>query len=186
MSTSTWSDLMHACHSCQRCALCDRPTTTFFGVGAHDAQVLVIGDCGQSLIGGHNGTQLAQLMELIGLSRNNTYITAVVKCKNHELRPPLHTEYEACLPLLRQQVALLKPRIILCLGASTAQWLIDERIALDHSHGVWIERNGIHMTALHAPADLVCDTALMPVAFSDWKGVEEKIRSICPEIFEKF
>ena len=81
MSTSTWSDLMHACHRCQRCALCDRPTTTFFGVGAHDAQVLIIGDCGQSLIGGHNGTQLAQLMELIGLSRNNTYITAVVKCK---------------------------------------------------------------------------------------------------------
>ena len=160
MSMMNWQELERACLSCQRCALADTRHNVVFGVGPRDAEVMCIGEGpgenedlqGEPFVG-RGGKLLDDMLELIDLSREkNVYIANIVKCRPPQNRDPLNTEQEACIGYLRNQVALIRPKIILCLGRIAAIKLIKEDFKISREHGQWFEKSGVWMTALFHPA----------------------------------
>ena len=182
-----WNELESQCRSCQKCALADTRTNMVFGVGAKNAEVLFIGEGpgenedlqGEPFVG-RAGQLLDDMLEIIDLSRKkNIYIANIVKCRPPQNRDPLNTEQDACIGYLRNQVALLRPKIIVCLGRIAAMRVIKEDFKITREHGQWFERNGVHMMAMFHPAAILRDPRRRPEAFMDLKVLESKSRELC-------
>ena len=182
-----WSELEAQCLSCQRCALADTRHHVVFGVGVRNAEVMFIGEGpgenedlqGQPFVG-RGGQLLDEMLELIDLSREkNVYIANIVKCRPPQNRDPLNTEQDACIDYLRNQVALIRPKIIVCLGRIAAMRLIREDFKITREHGQFCEKNGVLMTAMYHPAALLRDGSKKPETFVDLKALQEKIREVC-------
>lgn len=129
---TNWEELHRLCMGCQRCALADTRTNVVFGKGPRDAKIMFIGEGpgenedlqGEPFVG-RGGQLLDEMLSLIGLSREqNFYITNIVKCRPPKNRDPLNTEQDACIGYLWDQMALLRPRIVVCLGRIAAMRLI--------------------------------------------------------------
>ena len=182
-----WAELEQQCLNCQRCGLADTRTHVVFGAGQRDAEVLFIGEGpgeqedlrGEPFVG-RGGKLLDEMLSLVGLSRQeNIYIANIVKCRPPKNRDPLHTEQEACLPYLRQQVALLRPKIIVCLGRVAATRIIRDNFKITQEHGQWEQRAGICMTAIYHPAALLRDPSKKPDTFADLRSIRAKIQEVC-------
>ena len=187
MERLNWAALEQACMSCQKCALADTRTHVVFGVGPRNAEVMMIGEGpgenedlqGEPFVG-RGGKLLDDMLELIDLDRKkNVYIANIVKCRPPQNRDPLNTEQDACIDYLRNQVALIRPKIIVCLGRIAAMRLIKEDFKISREHGQWFEKAGVHMTALFRPAAILRDPRRRPETFEDLKKVQAKIREVC-------
>ena len=187
-----WNALEQTCMGCQRCALADGRHNVVFGVGSRDAEVLFVGEGpgenedlqGEPFVG-RAGKLLDDMLELIDLDRKkNVYIANIVKCRPPQNRDPLNTEQDACIGYLRNQVALLKPKIIVCLGRIAAMRLIREDYRITREHGQWVEKAGVAMTALYHPAAILRDPGKRPETFDDLKNLQAKIRQVCSRTYE--
>ena len=187
MEYADWTQLEQACLSCQKCALADGRHHVVFGVGPRDAEVMCIGEGpgenedlqGEPFVG-RGGKLLDEMLELIDLDRTkNVYIANIVKCRPPNNRDPLNTEQDACIGYLRAQAALIRPKIILCLGRIAAMRLIREDFRITKEHGQWVQKSGVWMTALFHPAAILRDPSKRPDTFQDLKGVQAKIREVC-------
>ena len=187
-----WNALEQTCMGCQRCALADGRHNVVFGVGSRDAEVLFVGEGpgenedlqGEPFVG-RAGKLLDDMLELIDLDRKkNVYIANIVKCRPPHNRDPLNTEQDACIGYLRNQVALLKPKIIVCLGRIAAMRLIREDYRITREHGQWVEKAGVAMTALYHPAAILRDPSKRPETFDDLKSLQTKIRQVCSRTYE--
>ena len=178
-----WESLKQTCHSCTKCGLCEGRHNVVFGVGPRDADVMFIGEGpgeqedlrGEPFVG-PAGMLLDDMLSIIDLSRENCYIANIVKCRPPRNRDPLETEQEACIGYLRNQVALIRPKIIVCLGRIAAQKLIDPSFRITRQHGQWVERGGIWMSATFHPSALLRDVSKRPEAFDDLMSLRAKIR----------
>ena len=181
-----WEALREECLHCRACTLADTRTNVVFGVGAEDAEVLFIGEApganedaqGEPFVG-RAGKLLDDMLAMIGLDRSRIYITNSVKCRPPQNRDPLNVEKDACIGYLRRQVALLRPKIIVCLGRIAAMELIREDFKITREHGQFCEKNGVLMTAMYHPAALLRDGNKKPETFVDLKALQEKIREVC-------
>ena len=191
MAMLNWEALERTCMACQRCALADTRHNVVFGVGPRDAEVMCIGEGpgenedlqGEPFVG-RAGKLLDDMLELIDLDRKtNVYIANIVKCRPPQNRDPLNTEQDACIGYLRNQVALIRPKIIVCLGRVAAIRLIREDFKITREHGVWFEKAGVQMTALFHPAALLRDPRRRPETFADLKALQAKIREICDHTY---
>lgn len=191
MSMLNWDALQAQCMSCRKCPLCEERTNVVFGVGPQDAEVLFIGEGpgenedlqGEPFVG-RAGKLLDEMLEIIDLSRTkNIYIANMVKCRPPKNRDPLNTEQDACIDWLRNQVALLKPKIIVCLGRISAMRIIKEDFKITQEHGQWFEKNGTLMMALFHPAALLRDPRRKPETFDDLKTLQAKIREVCDHTY---
>ena len=187
MAMLNWEALERACMACQRCALADTRHNVVFGVGPRDAEVMCIGEGpgenedlqGEPFVG-RAGKLLDDMLELIDLDRKaNVYIANIVKCRPPQNRDPLNTEQDACIGYLRNQVALIRPKIIVCLGRVAAIRLIREDFKISREHGQWFEKAGVQMTALYHPAAILRDPSKRPDTFQDLKSLQAKIREVC-------
>ena len=175
------------CLACTRCELCATRTNVVFGQGVPDAEVLFVGEGpGQSEdeqglpFVGRSGQLLDKYLFAIDLDRKkNCYIANIVKCRPPQNRDPLNIEQEACIGYLRNQVALLKPKIIVCLGRIAAMKLIKEDFKITAEHGQWFQRSGVQMTAIYHPSALLRDERKRPETFEDLKSIQSKIREVC-------
>ena len=180
-----WNELEQNCQSCTKCGLCQTRTNVVFGVGNREADILFIGEGpgeqedlrGEPFVG-PAGKLLDDMMSIIDLDRTNSYIANIVKCRPPRNRDPLETEQEACIGYLRNQVALIKPRIIVCLGRIAAMKLIREDYRITREHGTWVQRNGIWMTATYHPSALLRDVSKRPETFDDLLSIREKLREL--------
>ena len=127
---------------------------------------------------GPAGKLLDEMMSIIDLDRTNSYIANIVKCRPPRNRDPLETEQEACIGYLRNQVALIKPKIIVCLGRIAAMKIIREDFRISREHGTWVNRNGIWMTAIYHPSALLRDVTKRPETFDDLLSIRQKIREL--------
>ena len=118
------------------------------------------------------------MLSIIGLGRHNCYIANIVKCRPPQNRDPLQTEQEACIPWLRMQTKMLKPKIIVCLGRIAAQKLIKEDFKITREHGQWFEKGGILFFAMYHPSALLRDLSKRPDTFRDLKTLQRKILEI--------
>ena len=180
-----WNDLRQTCLECTKGGLCQTRTNVVFGVGKQDADILLIGEGpgeqedlqGEPFVG-PAGKLLDDMMSIIDLDRTNSYIANIVKCRPPRNRDPLETEQEACIGYLRNQVALIKPKIIVCLGRIAAMKIIREDFRISREHGTWVNRNGIWMTAIYHPSALLRDVTKRPETFDDLLSIRQKIREL--------
>ena len=191
---SAWEELRTECLACEACELCKTRTQVVFGVGNPEAEVLFIGEApgknedeqGEPFVG-RAGKLLDEMLAMIGLQRENIYITNSVKCRPPENRDPLNTVKDACRGYLRRQVKLMRPKIIVCLGRISAMEFIREDFKISQEHGQFFDKNGTLMMALYHPAALLRDPRKKPETFEDLKQLQMKIQEICthtPLIFD--
>lgn len=182
----TWESLRAECLQCRACGLAEHRTHVVFGDGATDAEILLIGEGpgqhedeqGVPFVG-RAGQLLDDMLEMIGLDRTKVYIGNVVKCRPPQNRDPLNVEQEACIGWLRRQTALLRPRIIICLGRIAAKTIIKEDFKITSEHGQWFTRGGVQMTAIYHPAALLRDVSKRPETFEDLRSIRAKVRELC-------
>ena len=180
-----WQTLEKTCETCVRCGLCETRNHVVFGVGPKWADVMFVGEGpgeqedlkGEPFVGAA-GHLLDDMMSIIDLDRENSYIANIVKCRPPRNRDPLETEQDACIVYLRNQVALIQPKIIVCLGRVAAKRLIDPEYRITRQHGTWINKNGIWMTAIYHPSALLRDLSKRPETFDDLISIRDKIREI--------
>lgn len=178
----TWDELRQNCLACSRCPLAGTRHHVVFGVGPEDAEVLFVGEGpgqqedlqGEPFVG-PAGQLLDEMLSIIGLGRHNCYITNIVKCRPPGNRDPQESEQDACIPFLRRQTKLLRPKIIVCLGRIAAKRLIDPDFKITRDHGQWVERGGIWFTALYHPSALLRDMTKRPDTFRDLKKLQAKV-----------
>lgn len=182
----SWEALKKECMNCRGCGLADTRTNVVFGVGAEDAEILLIGEGpGQNEdeqgipFVGRAGQLLDDMLEIIGLNRTKVYIANVVKCRPPQNRDPLNVEQDACINFLRRQTALIRPKIIVCLGRIAAKAIIKEDFKITSEHGQWFARGGVQMTAIYHPAALLRDVGKRPETFEDLKSIQSKVRELC-------
>ena len=184
-------ELKRSCLGCNRCGLCETRTQVVFGVGPETTPVMFIGEGpgeqedlrGEPFVG-PAGRLLDDMLSIIDLGRHNCYIANIVKCRPPHNRDPLQTEQDACIGWLRQQVKQIRPKIIVCLGRIAAMKLIREDYRITREHGQWVEKGGIAFTAIYHPSALLRDVSKRPETFSDLLSIREKVRELCPEIYQ--
>ena len=180
-----WLELEKACQNCTACDLARNRTNLVFGVGKKDADILFIGEGpgeqedlkGEPFVG-PAGKLLDDMLSIIDLDRTNCYIANIVKCRPPDNRDPLETEQDACIGYLRNQVALIRPKIIVCLGRVAAKRIIREDYRITREHGQWVEKNGVWMTAFYHPSALLRDVSKRPEAFDDLISLRNKCREL--------
>ena len=181
-----FDELRAQCESCTRCGLCQGRTNVVFGMGNPASPVMFVGEGpgqhedeqGVPFVG-KAGQLLDDMLEIIGLDRTKVYIANVVKCRPPQNRDPLNVEQDACIGFLRRQTALLRPKIIVCLGRIAAKAIIKEDFKITSEHGQWFQRGGVQMTAIYHPAALLRDVGKRPETFEDLKSIQAKYRELC-------
>ena len=186
-----FENLKQECLSCQKCGLCETRTNVVFGMGSPEAEVMFIGEGpgqnedeqGMPFVG-RSGKLLDQYLEAVDLDRNtNIFIANIVKCRPPQNRDPLPEEREACLPWLRQQFQMIRPKIVVCLGRIAAQQIIDPKFSVMKEHGQFFEKNGIWFMGTLHPAALLRNPNNKPLAFGDFVALREKIHEVCTHTY---
>lgn len=180
-----WDDLERKCLTCTRCGLCRTRNNVVFGVGPKDADIMFVGEGpgeqedlkGEPFVGAA-GKLLDDMLSIIDLDRRNCYIANIVKCRPPRNRDPLDEEQDACIDYLRNQVALIRPKVIVCLGRIAAKRLIDQDYRITREHGNWYCKNGIWMTAIYHPSALLRDVSKRPETFSDLLTIRNKLKEV--------
>ena len=179
-----WKELQKTCETCTRCGLCETRTNVVFGVGNREADVMFVGEGpgeqedlkGEPFVGAA-GKLLDDMLCIIDLDRNkNCYIGNIVKCRPPRNRDPLETEQDACIGFLRNQIMLVKPKIVVCLGRIAATRLIREDYRITKEHGQWVQKDDVWMTAIYHPSALLRDVSKRPETFDDLLSIREKIK----------
>lgn len=161
---------------CKKCSLCSNRTQTVFGVGNIDADVMFIGEGpgadedieGEPFVG-KAGKLMNQAFIGVGISRDNIYIANIVKCRPPNNRTPLKEEAQSCLNYLRNQVMIIKPKIIVLLGNTALKNILGEEYGITSTRGKWIEKKGIKYMPTFHPAALLRDES-KKIDF--WKDLE--------------
>ena len=188
---TSWADLESRCFQCRKCTLADTPTKLVFGAGQNTAEVMFVGEGpgeqedlqGEPFVG-RAGQLLDEMLSLIGLSRqSNFYIANIVKCRPPQNRDPLNTEQDACIGWLEEQIALIRPKIIICLGRVAAMRLIKEDFRITKEHGQWFRRGDAFITAIYHPAALLRDPSKKPETFEDLRIIRAKVREVCTHTY---
>lgn len=178
-----WEELERQCLSCQKCGLAETRHHVVFGTGPRDAEVMCIGEGPgehEDLQGlpfvGRGGQLLDKMLAAVDLDRHtNIYITNIVKCRPPHNRDPLPQEQEACIGYLRNQFALLRPKILVCLGRIAGQKLIKPDLKITKEHGIFFDKGNTLMMATLHPAALLRNPAQKPAAFEDYLKLRQKI-----------
>lgn len=180
-----WLELENACAGCRKCILAETRTNVVFGVGAKDASIMFIGEGpgeqedlkGEPFVG-PAGKLLDDMLSIIDIDRTNCYIANIVKCRPPHNRDPLDDEQNACIGYLREQVALIQPKIIVCLGRVAAKKILYPDFRITEEHGTWIHRGDVWITAIYHPSALLRDPSKRPETFEDLLDIRSKLRSL--------
>lgn len=180
-----WKELESTCAGCHRCPLCETRKNVVFGVGKQTADIMFVGEGPgeqEDLQGipfvGPAGRLLDDMISIIDLDRKNSYIGNIVKCRPPHNRDPLETEQDACIDYLRNQAALVKPKVIVCLGRIAAMRLIRPDYRITREHGQWVQKNDVWMTAIYHPSALLRDPSKRPETFRDLLSIRQKLQEL--------
>ena len=180
-----WQELEEKCQSCTACSLCETRHNVVFGVGDRNADVMFVGEGpgeqedlkGEPFVG-PAGQLLDDMLSIIDIDRTNCYIANIVKCRPPRNRDPQEPEQDACIGYLRNQFALIRPKVVVCLGRIAALRLISPDYRITREHGQWIPRSGIWFTALYHPSALLRDPSKRPETFDDLLSLREKLKEL--------
>jgi len=171
--------------SCRRCKLREGCSQVVFGEGDPDALLMLVGEgpgrdedrLGRPFVG-RAGKLLDKILEAAGFQRKEVYIANVVKCRPPQNRNPLPEEINACYSHLQEQIKIIRPKIIVCLGAMSAKTLVDPRAQISKIRGKWVERQGIGIMPTFHPAALLRDPQKKKLVWQDFQQVEREYKRL--------
>ena len=159
-----WEELKARVAACDRCGLSASRTNVVFGQGALDTPLVFVGegpgadeDAQGLAFVGKAGQLLTKILSAGGISRDDVFITNVVKCRPPNNRVPSTEEMMRCGDYLEAQLLLLKPKILVCLGATSAKWILKTTEAIGYIRGRWFEWRGIEIFPMFHPSYLLRD-----------------------------
>lgn len=161
---SDLEELRKITDSCRKCKLCNTRQKVVFGVGNPNAEIMFIGEgpggdedrLGEPFVG-RAGQLMNKAFDILGIKREEIYIANIVKCRPPHNRDPEEEEITACMDYLRNQVMIVKPKIIVLLGRISLQNILGKEYKITASRGKWIEKKGIKYMPTWHPAALLRD-----------------------------
>lgn len=176
-----WEELEQSIVNCNKCKLCTNRTNIVFGVGNKEADIMMIGEGpgadedreGEPFVG-KAGQLMNKALTGLGIKREELYIANIVKCRPPSNRVPEQDEAEACLNYLRNQVILVKPKIIVLLGSTALKNILGKEYSITAMRGKWIEQKGIYYMPTWHPAALLRDENKKIEFWNDLKEVRKK------------
>ncbi len=164
--TGSWEALEARCRACHACPLGNTRRNMVFGTGSRQAELMFVGEApgeqedatGTPFVGAA-GQLLNKYLFAVDIPRESVYIANILKCRPPRNRDPEPVEQDLCIGYLREQVALIQPRIIVCLGRISATRLIKPDFRMTREHGQFIRKGEYLMTAVYHPAALLRDAA---------------------------
>jgi uracil-DNA glycosylase len=182
----TLDGLSAALADCRRCKLCEQRTHVVFGEGNPAARLMLVGEgpgANEDITGrpfvGAAGQLLDKILASVGFTREEVFIANVVKCRPPGNRLPEPAESQACLPFLLKQFDIIKPGIVLCLGALATQTLVDPRARITAMRGLWSDKAGIRFMPTFHPAALLRDPGKKRPVWEDM----QKLRAYYEEVW---
>lgn len=180
-----WEKLEDSLKDCKKCKLCSNRTNIVFGTGNKEAEIMFIGEGpgededlqGEPFVG-KAGKLMNMAFDILGIDRKEIYIANIVKCRPPGNRNPEQDEATACLDYLRNQVVLVKPRIIVLLGSIALKNILGQEYGITASRGKWVEKRGIWYMPTWHPAALLRDETKKIDFINDLKLVLEKERQL--------
>jgi len=173
---------------CRRCGLCERRSHVVFGRGAAAARIMLVGEgpgadedrLGKPFVGAA-GQLLDKILAAAELPPGDTYICNVVKCRPPGNRVPLPEEQEACKGFLREQIRIVQPWIIVCLGATAGQTLLSPARRITRDRGRWQQKGRFWIMPTYHPAALLRDESKKRDAWADFKAVKQLYTQLLDE-----
>lgn len=190
----SWEQLRENILRCEQCELGKGCIQKVPGQGDPCAPLMLIGEGpgeqediqGLAFVG-PAGQLLTKMLAAIQLPRERVYICNVVKCRPPHNRQPAPEEMQACIGHLRGQVALVRPKVILLLGATAVSAVLGPQYRITRCRGQWFERKGVWIIATYHPSALLRDAAKKKDAWEDLKRVRAKLEelSLYTDLYEE-
>lgn len=177
-----WRELYNECLNCNKCSLKQSSNNMVFGDGNPMSKLMFVGEApgadedkfGKPFVG-RAGQLLTKGLTALDLIRERDYyICNICKCRPENNRTPSEEEAETCLPYLRNQVALVKPKIIVCLGSTAMKYILGEEWRITRDRGKWVEKKGCYIMATFHPAALFRDESKKVLFWEDLKSVKRR------------
>ena len=185
MMYNNWEELEKSIINCRKCKLCQGRNHIVFAEGNKEADVMLIGEgpgADEDREGipfvGKAGQLMNKAFDGLKIDRSKLYIANVVKCRPTQNRVPEEDEATACLDYLRNQVMLVKPKIIVLLGSTALKNILGKEYGITATRGKWIERKQIQYMPTWHPAALLRDEAKKIEFWKDLKEVCKKAREM--------
>lgn len=188
MSYDSLESLAAACASCQACPLGKTRTNLVFGVGSPTADLMFVGEApgqqedeqGIPFVGAA-GQLLDRYLYAVGIPRESVYIANILKCRPPRNRDPLPEEEDACIGHLREQIKLIRPRMIVCLGRISAMRLIKPDYRITREHGTFVKKGAFLMTAVYHPSALLRDPSKKEAMLIDMENIKAQLDILLSE-----
>lgn len=181
----TYEELKQFVEHCPRCALAGSRRKPVMGRGNLKAVIMFVAEApGNSEdrdgipFTGPSGEILDELLRHIGITRQEIYLTNVVKCHPPGNRDPLPKEQEACIAYLKYETLLIRPKIIVCLGRVAACRIIDRNYRITREHGTFLFRKNTWLTAVYHPSAILRDPSRMEETKKDFEKIKEKLKEL--------
>lgn len=181
----TWEELEESCKKCERCSLNKMRTNTVFGCGNRNADLMFVGEApGESEDAsgipfvGRAGKLFDKYLEAVDIDRDSVYIANILKCRPPRNRDPLPEEQDQCIEHLREQVRLIRPKLIVCLGRISAMRLIRPDFKITREHGVFVKKGAFEICAVYHPSLLLRDQSKRAQMLTDMKAIKNKLDSL--------
>ena len=181
----TWEELEKSIVNCNKCKLCKTRQNIVFGIGNKIADIMFIGagpgtdeDIQGEPFVGKAGKLMNMALGILGIKREEVYITNIVKCRPPANRNPEDDEAYACLDYLRNQVMLVKPKIIVLLGSVALKNILGKEYGTTISRGKYFEKKGIKYLPTWHPADLLRDETKKIEFINDLKLVVNELKNL--------
>ena len=178
----TYEELKNFVDHCGRCPLARTRNRAVMGRGSLRSPVLFIAegpgrneDRDGIPFTGQSGQVFDRLLGEIGMTREDVYITNIVKCHPPGNRDPKPEEQEACIPYLKYETLLLRPKMIVCLGRVAAQRIIRPDFRITREHGSFLLWKGVWLTAVYHPSAILRDDTKYPETAADFRAIKEKL-----------
>lgn len=178
VSAGTFDDLSAEIAACTKCELHSSRTNTVPGQGNTTPEIMFVGEApgaDEDLQGlafvGRAGQLLTKMIQAMGYSREDVFIGNILKCRPPENRKPLPGEMETCRPYLKRQIEVLKPKVIIALGATAVQGLVANDISISKLRGTWLSFEGIRLMPTFHPAYLLRNPSAKKFVWEDLKEV---------------
>jgi uracil-DNA glycosylase len=173
----TLEELNFIAQNCKKCPLCSERKNVVFGEGSPNADLMFIGEGpgydedqqGRPFVG-KAGDLLTKMITAMQFSREQVYISNIVKCRPPKNRNPLPEEANVCLSYLQRQIELIQPKVIVILGAVPLKYLLN-KVGITRLRGQWDSYNGIKVMPTFHPAYLLRDPKAKGVTWSDLQQV---------------
>jgi len=177
-----YEDLKEETIKCERCHLREKCTQVVMGEGAINNKIMFIGEgpgADEDRIGrpfvGRAGRLLDKIFEAININRNDVYITNIVKCRPPNNRVPTLSEAKACMPILKSEIKLIDPKVIVPLGSTSLKYLVDKNMSITKQRGNWIKRGKYFIFPTFHPAYLLRNSNMKKAAWHDFKVIKKAI-----------